>query len=124
MPSGLTDDSGDKPLERRIQYLEHCEFFIGIGSGLSWLAWACKAKVILISSFSKPFCEFQFDCIRIYNDNEKSGYFNNKDFILDPGDWNWNPLKEIKSMDGWYEFETITSEQVIKEIEKSTDGKY
>jgi hypothetical protein len=43
---------------------------------------------------------------------------------LDPGDWNWNPLKEIKSMDGWYEFETITSEQVIKEIEKSTDGKY
>jgi len=124
IPTTTSDDSGDKPLERRIQYLEHCEFFIGIGGGLSWLAWACKAKIILISSFSKPFCEFQFDCIRIYNDNEKSGYFNNKDFILDPGDWNWNPLKEIKSMDDWYEFETITSEQVIKEIEKSTDGKY
>jgi hypothetical protein len=40
----------------------------------------------------------------------------NKDFTLDSGDWNWNPLKEIKSMDDWYEFETITSEQVIKEI--------
>jgi autotransporter strand-loop-strand O-heptosyltransferase len=114
VPNGVVDDTGDKPLERRVQYLEHCEFFIGIGAGLSWLAWACKAKVILISSFSKPFCEFQFDCIRIYNDNEKSGYFNNKDFILDSGDWNWNPLKEIKSMEDWYDMESITP-QMVKE---------
>ncbi len=76
IPNDVIDDTGNKPLERRIQYLEHCDFFVGAGSGLSWLAWACKAKVILISSFSKPFCEFQFDCTRIYNDNEKSGYFN------------------------------------------------
>ena len=58
------------------------------------------------------------------NERVERVWINNKDFILDPGDWNWNPLKEIKSMDDWYEFETITSEQVIKEIEKSTDGKY
>jgi|TARA_B100001964_G_C13656452_1_gene347042 hypothetical protein len=42
----------------------------------------------------------------------------NKDFTLDSGDWNWNPLKEIKLMDDWYEFETINAEQVFVAVDK------
>ena len=37
------------------------KFFIGIGSGLSWLAWACNTKTVLVSGFSKEWCEFKAD---------------------------------------------------------------
>jgi autotransporter strand-loop-strand O-heptosyltransferase len=115
IPNGVIDDTGDKSLERRIQYLEHCDFFIGISNGLSWLAWGSKIPIIMISSFTKPFHEFQSNCIRVYNDNDNSGYYH--DNMLDKGNWNWNPLKEINSMDDWYEVETIIPQQVKETIE-------
>ena len=42
-----------------------CEFFIGLASGLAWLAWALGKKVVMISGFSEPFEEFQSNNIRI-----------------------------------------------------------
>ena len=117
IPKNAIDDTGDKPIERRIQYLEHADFYIGLGSGLSWLAWACGIKTILISSFSKPFCEFTSDSIRLYNDNEKSGYFNDAKYMLDSGDWNWNPIKKCETFEDWYDMETITVEQVKEAID-------
>jgi ubiquinone/menaquinone biosynthesis C-methylase UbiE len=112
VPNGVVDDTGDKPLERRVQYLEHCEFFIGISNGLSWLAWTAGAKSILISSFTKSFHEFNTNSIRLHTGDKNSGYYH--DHQLDKGDWNWNPLKKIESMEDWYEMESITP-QMVKE---------
>ena len=65
-----------KPLMERINLLAYADFFIGLGSGLSWLADACGIPVVLISGFSLPMGEFetpyrvtnQLVCHGCYND--------------------------------------------------------
>lgn len=86
-PSGITDKSGDFPLADRIKDLLECEFFIGIGSGLSWLSWALGTKTVIISGFSEAYSEY-YD-VRIINEKVCHGCFNN--YKLDPSDWNWCP---------------------------------
>jgi len=66
---GVIKETGDMPLEKRINQINHSEFMITIGSGLAWIAWAVGKKVVMISGFSKPFCEFKSNCIRIINEN-------------------------------------------------------
>ena len=61
-----------------------------MGSGLSWLAHSLNKKVILISGFSKPWCEFSTP-YRIINDNVCNGCFNDINETFDRGDWNWCP---------------------------------
>ena len=106
----------EKPLEEIMSVIKGAEFHIGIGSGLSWLSWALETHVIMISSFSKPFCEFQTGITRIYNDTPHSGFFNTVEHKLNPGDWNWNPFKTISTFEEWHEFETITPKQVIDKV--------
>jgi autotransporter strand-loop-strand O-heptosyltransferase len=89
-PEGIIDRSGNFPLSDRINYLAHADAFIGVGSGLSWLAWASGTKVVMISGFSKPHTEFEDEnLLRIWNPNVCNGCFNR--FRLDAGDWNWCP---------------------------------
>ena len=106
----------NKSLDEVMSVIKGAEFHIGIGSGLSWVAWALKTPVMLISSFSKPWCEFQSNCIRIYDDSPTAGYFNTH--RMDASNWNWYPFREIKSMEDWYEIETITPDLVIQEIDR------
>jgi len=107
----------DKTLAEISNYLHHAEGFIGLGSGLSWLAWALNTKVILISGFSKPNCEM-IDCIRIFVpdiENICNGCFN--DFKFDAGDWNW--CVKHKGTDRQFECtKSISSEMVINAIMK------
>jgi autotransporter strand-loop-strand O-heptosyltransferase len=73
-----------------IQEMLSCDFFIGIGSGLSWLAWTLDLPIILISGFSTPISEFSGDNVyRIINESVCNGCFNR--YRLDAGDWNWCP---------------------------------
>jgi autotransporter strand-loop-strand O-heptosyltransferase len=95
----VIDLTGDFPIEHRINQLKYCEFFIGIGSGLSWLAWAIGKKVVMISGFSDPICEFQTNNINVHNFNVCNGCFNK--FQFDRGDWNWCP--EHKDTDRHFE---------------------
>ena len=87
--------------------------FIGIGSGLSWLAWTLKTPVVLISGFSEDYTEFM-DCERVSPPKYKcSGCFNKT--RLDAGDWEWCP--EHKNTNKQFECTTsITSEVVIDSI--------
>ena len=103
-----------KSIEEVMSVINGAEFHIGIGSGLAWVSWALNTHTVLISSFSKPWCEFTSNCTRIYNNTPKSGYFNTH--RLDATDWNWYPFKKIKSMEDWYQIENITPEQVINSI--------
>jgi autotransporter strand-loop-strand O-heptosyltransferase len=58
IPHGVEDETGDRPLLERARWLKHCEFFVGLSSGLSWLAWALGKPVVMISGFTHPLNEF------------------------------------------------------------------
>jgi len=89
-PLGIIKKTGDSySIEDRITDLYYADFFIGLSSGLSWLAWAIGTSVILISGHSKPWYEPQTDITRIYNPKVCSGCFNETNVIFDKGDWNW-----------------------------------
>jgi len=113
----IIDKTGDFPIEHRINQIKYCEFFIGIGSGLSWLAWALRKKVVMISGFSDPLCEFKSNNIRIHNNNVCNSCFNREEF--DKGDWNWCP--DHKNTERQFECTiNITPEMVIDEIKKNS----
>ena len=113
-PKGVTLFKGGN-LQEVINDLVSCEFFIGLGSGLSWLAWACELPVILISGFSEKFAETKLDTYRVINEDVCHGCFNND--RLNASDWNWCPLH--KGTDRQFECsKQITSDKVIKEINK------
>ena len=102
-------------IQEVINDLVTCDFFIGLGSGLSWLAWSCNLPVILISGFSEKYAEMKTDCYRVINESVCHGCFNSE--RLDAGDWNWCPLH--KNTTRMFECtKEISSDMVIKEINK------
>jgi autotransporter strand-loop-strand O-heptosyltransferase len=113
-PKGVTTFKGGN-LQEVIDDLSECEFFIGLGSGLSWLAWACKLPVVLISGFSEKWAETTLDTYRVINESVCHGCFNSD--RLDAGDWNWCPLH--KNTDRMFECtKQISSDMVIKQINR------
>jgi autotransporter strand-loop-strand O-heptosyltransferase len=58
MPSAAEDSTGDRPLVERARWLRHATLFVGLSSGLSWLAWAAGTPVVMISGFTHPTNEF------------------------------------------------------------------
>lgn len=58
LPDGAFDNTGNIPLSSRIDVLKGAQFFIGLPSGLSWLAWACRIPVVMISGFTDSYVEF------------------------------------------------------------------
>lgn len=112
IPYGTINKTGHFSLEERMAQLEHAEFFIGLGSGLSWLSWAVGKPVILISGFSMEFAEFS-NPYRVINKNVCHGCWNDTSCTFDKGDWKWCPRKK--------DFECtkqIYAEDVIKMIDK------
>ena len=59
IPHGAEDHTGDLPLTERARWLRHSAGFVGLSSGLAWLAWAAGAKVLMISGFTHPTNEFE-----------------------------------------------------------------
>jgi autotransporter strand-loop-strand O-heptosyltransferase len=95
--------------------LATCEFFIGIGSGLSWLAWSVGLPIVLISGFSDEYTETQSNTYRVINKNVCTGCFNSH--RLDAGDWNWCPIN--KNTDKQFECsKSITGQMVIETIKQ------
>jgi hypothetical protein len=96
-----------------------------MSSGLSWLSWGVGTPVLLVSSWSKSFAEFKSNCVRVHaDDSDWSGSFNDIEVRLDTGNWNWNPYKECKTMEDWYDFEPITFDQVINGLDRIIKGEY
>jgi autotransporter strand-loop-strand O-heptosyltransferase len=58
IPRAAEDETGDRPLVERARWLRHATLFVGLSSGLSWLAWAAGAPVVMISGFTHPRNEF------------------------------------------------------------------
>ena len=59
----------DKSINNIMNLLHYSEFFVGLSSGLSWLAWALNKQVVLISNMTNKEHEFQSNCIRIVNES-------------------------------------------------------
>jgi autotransporter strand-loop-strand O-heptosyltransferase len=113
-PNGSTKFKGGS-IQEVIDDLSACEFFIGLGSGLSWLAWGVGLPVILISGFSERFAEMTINTHRVINENVCHGCFNKEKF--NAGDWHWCPLHKNTKR----QFEctkSISSEMVINKINK------
>lgn len=90
IPYNAIDKTGDISLRERINDLYHCEFFIGLGSGLSWLAWACEKPVIMISGFSDPKSEFTTP-YRVHTKNVCNSCWNDVSLFFDKSNWLWCP---------------------------------
>jgi len=90
IPNGTQDETGDRPLQERARWLKHAAFFVGLSSGLSWLAWAMGTPVVMISGFTHPTNEF-YTPYRVINYhacnscwNDVRHRFDHKDFLYCP----------------------------------------
>ena len=102
-------------MEHTMDVIHYSDFFIGLSSGLSWLAWAMNKKVVMISNFTEDNHEFVSKCIRITNKSVCHGCWNNPNFKFDKGDWNWCPIH--KNTPRHFECHTsITAQMVIDQI--------
>jgi autotransporter strand-loop-strand O-heptosyltransferase len=103
----------DKSIENTMNLIYYSKFFIGLSSGLSWLAWALRKDVVMISNFTES--NHEFACIRVTNTNVCHGCWNKSEYKFDKGDWNWCPVN--KGTDKQFECQTsITSQMVIDKI--------
>jgi autotransporter strand-loop-strand O-heptosyltransferase len=73
-------------------YIKHADYFIGISSGLSWLAWSLNAKIVLISGFTPEICEFTDKTLRIIDKTVCNSCWEWDHF--DRNNWNWCPKHE------------------------------
>jgi autotransporter strand-loop-strand O-heptosyltransferase len=90
IPHGAEDETGDRPLLERARWLKHAEFFVGLSSGLAWLAWAVGAKVVMISGFSHPVNEFDTP-YRVINYHACNSCWNDVRQRFDHKDFEWCP---------------------------------
>lgn len=106
----------DTSIENTMNYIYHSELFIGLSSGLSWLAWGIGKHVVMISNFSEPNHEFTFNCTRIINHSVCNSCWNHPSFKFDKGDWNWCP--KHKNTERQFEcHKSITADMVISQIQ-------
>ncbi len=90
IPHGAEDFTGDIPLAERARYLRHAAAFIGLSSGLSWLAWAAGTPVVLISGFTHPTNEFT-TAFRVINWHTCNSCWNDPRLRFDHHDFLWCP---------------------------------
>jgi autotransporter strand-loop-strand O-heptosyltransferase len=102
----------DTSIENTIEVIKGAKLFIGLSSGLSWLAWALNQKVVMISNFTEA--DHEFDCYRVTKPDVCNSCWNDPNIKLDPF-WNWCPRNK--------NFEcqrSITADMVIEEIKKAS----
>ena len=116
IPWGAEDFTGDLPLQERIDLIKDADFFIGLSSGLSWLAWGCKVPVVMISGFTHPTNEFATP-YRVINYHTCHSCWNDMRIDFDHFDFLWCPRH--KGTDRHFECtRLISAEQVITMIRK------
>ena len=120
IPYGAEDETGDRPLTERARWLKHAEFFIGLSSGLAWLAWATGTPVVMISGFTHPVNEFETP-YRIVNYHVCNSCWNDPHHRFDHHDFLWCP----RHKDTPRQFECtrlITSGQVKAAIDRIAEA--
>ena len=112
-PEGAEDFTGNHPLIERANMLYHAEFFIGLSSGLAWIANAVDCPVVMICGFSQDWFEF-YTPYRVANRLVCNGCFNDYStvFTIDPCVFHKNTPRE------WECQKKIFPRSVINAIER------
>jgi autotransporter strand-loop-strand O-heptosyltransferase len=104
-------------LEDTINYLYHCEMFIGLSSGLSWLAQGLKKSTVIISNVtSKDHEHIDERTLRIYEESVCHGCFHK--YTFNSSDWLWCPVYRNDDDKRFICTKAITPESVMDQIEK------
>lgn len=115
IPWGAEDFTGNHPLQARVDLLRHADFFIGLSSGLSWLAWAVGIPVVLISGFTLPSSEF-YTPWRVFSSHGCNGCWDDTSVSFDHQDFLWCPRH--KGSERQYECtRLITGQQVNRVVD-------
>jgi len=104
------------PISNVIKTIQESELFIGISGGLSWLSWSIGTPTILISGFTEEISEPRKDIHRIINKDVCHGCWSHNKF--ERGIWDWCPEHQHNEDRKFECSKKITSETVIKEIDK------
>jgi autotransporter strand-loop-strand O-heptosyltransferase len=76
-----------------IRWIEHCEFFIGVSSGLAWVANGLNKKVVMITGTTEEGNEFNKNCTVVSNRTICNGCFNKSElYKFNSGNWLWCPV--------------------------------
>lgn len=113
IPYGVEDYTGALPLQQRVDLLRHAAFFIGLSSGLSWLAWGCRIPVVLISGFTDPQSEF-YTPWRVFNSHGCHGCWDDVRIDFCHTDFLWCPRH--KGTDRQYECTRLITGQQVNRI--------
>ena len=116
IPHGAEDQTGDRPLTERARWIKHAHAFIGLSSGLAWLAWAVGTPVVMISGFTHPLNEFATP-YRVINYHACNSCWNDPRVRFDHTDFLWCP----RHKDTPRQFECtrlITAEQVKTAVKR------
>jgi autotransporter strand-loop-strand O-heptosyltransferase len=117
---GKANKKFGQSFDESMNLIYHSEFYIGISSGMSWVAHAMGKPVAMIANFTEDWNEFDLslpDYKRITNKSVCHGCWNKIgiEHRFDVEDWYWCP----KHKDTSRQFEchtSITPERVFKEI--------
>ena len=116
-PSNISYFAGNHSFDEVIDIINGCDFFIGLSSGLSWLAWAIGKKIISINGSVGSNFEF-YTPYRIINSNVCNGCFNNVNYKFSRTDWKWCPTNKNFECSKEIKFE-IVKETIDELINKS-----
>ncbi|EQA6227440.1 autotransporter strand-loop-strand O-heptosyltransferase [Enterobacter ludwigii] len=120
IPHGAEDFTGNIPLQERVDLLRHASFFVGLSSGLSWLAWAAGIPVVLISGFSLPNSEF-YTPWRVFSSHGCNGCWDDTSVDFDHNDFLWCP--HHRDTPRQYECtRLITGQQVTAMVDRLHSG--
>jgi autotransporter strand-loop-strand O-heptosyltransferase len=117
IPWGAEDETGNRPLAERARWLKHADFFIGLSSGLSWLAWAMEIPVVMISGFTHPTNEFHTP-YRVINYHACNSCWNDVRVRFDHKDFFWCPRHKDSPQQRFECTRLITAEAVKATIKR------
>lgn len=123
IPDEAINETGNYPIEYRVDQIKNCDFFIGLSSGLAWLAWALNKKVILISGCTNEDNEFNQNCYRVINKNVCHGCLNDSSLDNKIGitqSWMYCPRNKNFECSKEISFEMVKEkiDQCIKDLNK------
>ncbi len=124
--NGLPRKSNKKigqSLLETIEYIYHSEFYVGLSSGMAWVAHALGKPVVMISNFTEDWNEFDLsigDYKRITNKFVCHGCYNNyneSDYLKSKEAKSWYSCPRHENTKRQFECHTsITPEMVFNEI--------
>ena len=104
------------PFNEVLNYIQHAEMFIGLSSGLTWIAQGLGKPTVIISNATSKDNEYIDDkTLRIYEESVCHGCFHKYPF--NTGDWLWCPVYRNDEARRFICTKAITPESVMEQIE-------